>query len=93
MDAARPASSTLAYTQPDGSSNAPRPPPLPTLPPPLQYTLEPVLGAGLAWAMLGERLGLKGFAGAGIILASSLASQVLNSQPREGAEAKGDKAE
>ncbi len=43
----------------------------------LIYTLEPVLGAALAWALLGERLGLKGMTGAGIILASSLFSQVV----------------
>lgn len=32
--------------------------------------------------MLGERLGAKGFAGAGIILASSLVTQVLGSEPK-----------
>lgn len=46
------------------------------------YTLEPVLGAAFAWVMLGERLGAKGFAGAGIILASSLVTQVLGSEPK-----------
>lgn len=50
------------------------------------YTLEPVLGAGLAWMMLGERLGATGLAGAGIILASSLATQVLGSGEKEGEE-------
>ena len=40
------------------------------------YTLEPVLGAALAWWMLGERLGAKGLAGAAIILASSLVTQL-----------------
>lgn len=48
------------------------------------YTLEPVLGAGFAWALLGERLGLKGMAGAGIILASSMASQLMGPKPEEG---------
>ena len=68
------------------------------------YTLEPVLGAGFAWMLLGERLGAKGLAGAGIILASSLASQVMGGskaapaeegQAQEGDERKllGDKAE
>jgi hypothetical protein len=51
------------------------------------YTLEPVLGAGLAWAMLGERLGAKGLAGAAIILASSLATQVLGGGGAEAAAA------
>lgn len=48
------------------------------------YTLEPVLGAGFAWALLGERLGLKGMAGAGIILASSVFSQLMSSPKPEG---------
>ncbi|PSC70106.1 hypothetical protein C2E20_6446 [Micractinium conductrix] len=41
------------------------------------YTLEPVLGASFAWALLGERLGAKGMLGAGIIVVSSLATQLL----------------
>lgn len=41
------------------------------------YTLEPVLGAAFAWALLGERLGAKGLAGAAIIVASSLATQMF----------------
>lgn len=45
------------------------------------YTLEPVTGAGLAWLVLGERLGPLGLAGAGIILASSVASQLLGGEP------------
>jgi drug/metabolite transporter (DMT)-like permease len=44
------------------------------------YTLEPVTGAGLAWLVLGERLGPLGLAGAGIILASSVASQLLGGE-------------
>ena len=44
------------------------------------YTLEPVAGAGLAWLVLGERLGPLGLAGAGIILASSVASQLLGAE-------------
>ena len=44
-----------------------------------------VLGAGMAWVMLGERLGAKGFAGAAIILASSLVTQVLGG--KDGGEA------
>ena len=63
------------------------------------YTLEPVLGAAFAWALLGERLGPKGMAGAALILGSSLLSQVLGGEPRneEGEEGEGkplgDKAE
>ena len=48
-----------------------------------------MLGAGLAWALLGERLGLKGMAGAGIILASSVFSQLMGKPEEEGGE--GDK--
>lgn len=39
--------------------------------------------------LLGERLGLKGFAGAGIILASSLVSQVMGGTPRDEEEGSG----
>lgn len=46
------------------------------------YTLEPVLGAAFAWAMLGERLGPKGFLGAAIILGSSLVTQVVGGEPK-----------
>lgn len=38
---------------------------------------QPVLGASFAWALLGERLGAKGMLGAGIIVVSSLATQLL----------------
>ena len=40
------------------------------------YSLEPALGALLAWALLGERWGAWGWAGAGLILAASLATQM-----------------
>jgi drug/metabolite transporter (DMT)-like permease len=40
------------------------------------YTLEPVLGAAIAFAVLGERWGPAGWAGAGIIVASSLVTQL-----------------
>lgn len=40
------------------------------------YTMEPVVGAALSWAILGERWGKLGFLGAGLILASSLAAQL-----------------
>ncbi len=43
------------------------------------YSMEPVLGAGLAYAVLGERWGPLGWVGAGIILASSLLAQVFGS--------------
>lgn len=38
--------------------------------------------AGFAWMLLGERLGAKGLAGAAIILASSLVTQVMGGQPQ-----------
>ena len=50
------------------------------------YTLEPLFGAGLAWVVLGERLGAKGLLGAGIILASSMATQLLGRGGEEPAE-------
>ena len=37
------------------------------------YSLEPVLGAGMAWAFLGERWGPLGWVGAAMIVGSSLA--------------------
>jgi drug/metabolite transporter (DMT)-like permease len=40
------------------------------------YTLEPVLGAGLAFAFLGERWGPSGWVGASLIVASCLAMQL-----------------
>lgn len=42
----------------------------------LVYTLEPVLGALLAWLLLGERWGPAGWVGAGLIVGSSFATQV-----------------
>lgn len=44
------------------------------------YTLEPVLGAGLAFAVLGERWGPAGWVGAGLIVGSSLVTQVIGSE-------------
>ena len=46
------------------------------------YTLEPVLGATLAYILLGERWGPSGWVGAGLIVSSSLATQVFG-QPDE----------
>ena len=43
------------------------------------YSMEPVLGAGLAWAVLGERWGAWGWVGAALILVSSLSAQVFGS--------------
>lgn len=51
------------------------------------YTLEPVLGATFAWALLGERLGAKGLAGAAIIVASSLATQMFGGAAEQPASA------
>jgi drug/metabolite transporter (DMT)-like permease len=42
----------------------------------LVYTAEPLLGAGLAFALLGERWGPTGWAGAALIVVSSLAAQL-----------------
>jgi drug/metabolite transporter (DMT)-like permease len=41
------------------------------------YTTEPVLGAIIAWVVLGERFGPKGFLGAAIILISALTTQLV----------------
>ena len=41
------------------------------------YTLEPVLGATLAYLLLGERWGPAGWVGAGLIVASSLTTQIF----------------
>ncbi|KAL3162993.1 hypothetical protein ABBQ32_009425 [Trebouxia sp. C0010 RCD-2024] len=41
------------------------------------YTLEPVLGATLAYLLLGERWGPAGWVGAGLIVTSSLATQIF----------------
>jgi hypothetical protein len=40
------------------------------------YSMEPVLGALVAYAFLGERWGGWGWAGAGVIMAASLLTQV-----------------
>ncbi|CAL5219032.1 g791 [Coccomyxa viridis] len=44
------------------------------------YTMEPVLGAAFAYALLGERWGSLGWAGAGLIVVSSLAAQILGTE-------------
>eukprot|EP00271_Cylindrocystis_brebissonii_P006353 TRINITY_DN190_c0_g2_i1.p1 TRINITY_DN190_c0_g2~~TRINITY_DN190_c0_g2_i1.p1 ORF type:complete len:639 (-),score=110.36 TRINITY_DN190_c0_g2_i1:591-2507(-) len=44
------------------------------------YTLEPLYGAAFAWLLLGERWGLKGWAGAGLILGGSLAMQLFGQE-------------
>ena len=44
------------------------------------YSMEPVLGAGLAYALLGERWGRLGWVGAALIIASSLAAQILGTE-------------
>ncbi|CAD7701511.1 unnamed protein product [Ostreobium quekettii] len=45
------------------------------------YTMEPVLGSILAYFFLGERWGPMGWLGAGLILTSSLATQLLGGEP------------
>jgi hypothetical protein len=44
------------------------------------YTMEPVLGAGLAYVVLGERWGSLGWLGAALIIASSLAAQIVGTE-------------
>ena len=44
------------------------------------YTMEPVLGAAFAYALLGERWGHLGWAGAALIVVSSLAAQILGTE-------------
>jgi drug/metabolite transporter (DMT)-like permease len=50
------------------------------------YTMEPVMGAALSWALLGERWGKLGFFGAGLIIASSLAAQLFPTHDEEAEE-------
>ena len=47
------------------------------------YTMEPVLGAAFAYALLGERWGSLGWAGAGLIVLSSLAAQILGTETQK----------
>lgn len=49
----------------------------------LTYTLEPLYGASLSWALLGERWGAQGWVGAGLIIAASLYSQIGKSGATE----------
>jgi drug/metabolite transporter (DMT)-like permease len=44
------------------------------------YTTEPVLGAIIAWFVLGERFGPKGFLGAAIIIVAALTTQLVGVQ-------------
>ena len=44
------------------------------------YTMEPVLGAGLAFAVLGERWGPTGWVGAALIVSSCLGMQLLGKE-------------
>ncbi len=46
----------------------------------LIYTAEPLWGALFAWVLLSERWGPTGWAGAALIVASTAASQVVNSR-------------
>jgi len=48
------------------------------------YSLEPVVGALIAYALLGERWGAWGWAGGGVILASSLLTQMAGGAERGG---------
>lgn len=44
------------------------------------YTAEPLWGAGLAYAILGERWGALGWVGATLIIGSSLAAQLADNK-------------
>jgi drug/metabolite transporter (DMT)-like permease len=46
----------------------------------LIYTAEPLWGALFAWVLLNERWGPTGWVGAALIIASTAASQLLNSR-------------
>jgi drug/metabolite transporter (DMT)-like permease len=48
------------------------------------YSLEPVSGALLAYAFLGDRWGPAGWAGAGLILAASLVTQLAGAEDEGG---------
>lgn len=45
------------------------------------FTLEPVYAAAFAYLLLGERLGLQGLIGAGLIIAATLISQLRSPKP------------
>ena len=48
------------------------------------YTAEPLWGAGLAYALLGERWGALGWLGAALIVGSSLAAQLAGRDEKKG---------
>lgn len=48
----------------------------------LIYTAEPLWGALFAWVLLDERWGPTGWVGAALIIASTAASQLVNSRAR-----------
>jgi hypothetical protein len=50
------------------------------------YSLEPVAGALMAYAFLGERWGAWGWIGGGIILGASMLTQVAGPSEKEAAE-------
>ncbi|MGK0619001.1 DMT family transporter [Meiothermus cerbereus] len=45
------------------------------------FTLEPVYAVAFAYVLLGERLGLQGLVGAGLIIAATLISQLRSAKP------------
>ncbi|XP_075263820.1 uncharacterized protein LOC142355596 [Convolutriloba macropyga] len=51
------------------------------------YSMEPLLGAGIAWVTLGERWGPAGWLGAALIVASTMSAQMGDSESSEHAEA------
>lgn len=48
----------------------------------LIYTAEPLWGALFAWVLLNERWGPTGWVGAGLIVVSTAASQLVNSKSK-----------
>ena len=59
----------------------------------LIYSMEPVLGAGLAYVVLGERWGRLGWLGAALIIASSLAAQIMGTEEEAPAPEQEDSAQ
>lgn len=49
----------------------------------LVYSMEPVLGAGMAWVFLGERWGALGWVGAALIVGSSLVIQLKGAEEED----------
>jgi len=57
------------------------------------FTLEPVFAAVLGFIVLGERLPLRGFIGAGLIILAAIASQVPGMMERKKVELQSEPAD